>query len=117
MQLYPFDHLSFGSYQSSANMFLRLDSDAMYRCPSLLTAQVMRWDTLRAWSPARLFSESLALHRLSLCSRPTNYFSSHWQRANSSRRGGAEVGLGRTTALQRTCSRTCSLPGRTRRTL
>lgn len=51
LELYPLSNVKWVSYESAANMFLRLDSDAMYRCPSLLTAQVMRWDPLCAWSP------------------------------------------------------------------
>jgi len=41
LELYSVDNIRGANYQSSANMFLRLDSDAMYRCPSLLTAQIM----------------------------------------------------------------------------
>jgi len=41
LELYSVDNIRLANYQSSANMFLRLDSDAMYRCPSLLTAQIM----------------------------------------------------------------------------
>jgi hypothetical protein len=42
LELYPEHALPMANYQASAEMFLRMDSDAMYRCPSLLTAQIMR---------------------------------------------------------------------------